>query len=285
VGTALVLCRFVHFSLVLTLFGAWVFRPLLWRGEASPVDRSLARWTPWLATLALISGVGWLMLVTASMTGEPSAAFSPATLSRVLGKTLFGEVWRWHLLFNGLLLALLCTPWRDRVTLNIGLSGLLLLTLAPVGHGAMLDGLGGQLLMLNQALHLACAGGWLGGLLLLVTVLQKPAGQSISRLLRRFSGVGYVLVAGVLLTGLINVRVLTGAFWPTPLLSGFALILLIKAALVATMLGLALFNRLRSNDGEQRLSNLRTSVTLEWLLGLGAVAAVSLLGTLPPMIG
>jgi len=52
--------------------------------------------------------------------------------------------------------------------------------------------------------------------------------------------------------------------------------------LVATMLGLALFNRLRINDCEQRLQALRTSVMLEWMLGLGAVAAVSLLGTLPP---
>ncbi|MCY1310620.1 Copper resistance protein D [compost metagenome] len=102
--------------------------------------------------------------------------------------------------------------------------------------------------------------------------------------MQRFSGVGYALVAGLLITGLINVRVLTGAFWPTPLLSGFALILLIKVALVAAMLGLALFNRLLISHGEQRLDTLRISVMLEWLLGLGAVAAVSLLGTLPPMI-
>jgi putative copper resistance protein D len=102
--------------------------------------------------------------------------------------------------------------------------------------------------------------------------------------LQRFSGVGYALVAGLLITGLINVRVLTGVFWPTPLFTGFALILLIKVALIAAMLGLALFNRLRINDCEQRLSTLKTSVILEWLLGMGAVAAVSLLGTMPPMI-
>ena len=88
----------------------------------------------------------------------------------------------------------------------------------------------------------------------------------------------------MLITGLINVRVLTGAFWPTPLLSGFALILLIKVTLIAAMLGLALFNRLRIKDCEQRLSALRKSVIAEWLLGIGAVAAVSLLGTMPPMI-
>ena len=50
------------------------------------------------------------------------------------------------------------------------------------------------------------------------------------------------------------------------------------------MLGLALFNRLRMEDCEQRIGTLKRSVMLEWLLGIGAVAAVSLLGTLPPMI-
>jgi putative copper resistance protein D len=83
---------------------------------------------------------------------------------------------------------------------------------------------------------------------------------------------------------LINVRVLTGQWWPTPLFSGFALILLIKALIVLGMLGLALFNRLRIDDCEQRMGTLKRSVLLEWLLGIGAVAAVSLLGTLPPMI-
>jgi putative copper resistance protein D len=86
------------------------------------------------------------------------------------------------------------------------------------------------------------------------------------------------------MTGLINVRVLTGMFWPMPLLSGFALILLIKVVLVVGMLGLALFNRLRVKDCQQRPDLLHTSVVLEWLLGIGAVGAVSLLGTLPPMI-
>ncbi len=106
----------------------------------------------------------------------------------------------------------------------------------------------------------------------------------MGQILRRFSGVGYALVAGLLITGLINVRVLTGQWWPTPLFSGFALILLIKGTLVLGMLGLALFNRSRIEDCEQRMGALRRSVMMEWLLGIGAVAAVSLLGTLPPMI-
>ena len=282
-ASALVLCRFLHFTVVLMLFGAWVYKPLL-LGRDTTLERTLTRISPWLAGLALVSGVSWLLLITASMAGAWDAALEPSTLRLVLGSTFFGQVWSWHLLFNGLLLALLLTPLRTHLPLRLIFGGLLLATLAPVGHGAMLDGVEGRWLMLNQLVHLACVGIWLGGLMLLVMILRRPAGHDIRTLLQRFSGVGYIVVAGLLITGLINVRVLTGAFWPTPLLSGFALILLIKITLIAAMLGLALFNRLRIKDCEQRLSALRKSVIAEWLLGIGAVAAVSLLGTMPPMI-
>lgn len=280
---ALVLCRFLHFSVVLMLFGAWLFRPLLLKADAPPVDRHLTRLARWLTAIALVSGIAWALLITASMAGSAVAAFDPDTIALVLGNTFFGQVWRWHLLINAVLLALLFTPWRSSMPLRLGLSGLLLATLAPVGHGAMLDGLSGQLLILNQIIHLTCVAAWLGGLLLLVMILRQPS-EPMPAILRRFSGVGYALVAGLLITGLINVRVLTGQWWPTPLFSGFALILLIKAMIVLGMLGLALFNRLRMDDCEQRMGALRHSVMLEWLLGIGAVAAVSLLGTLPPMI-
>ncbi|RKS27836.1 putative copper resistance protein D [Pseudomonas sp. WPR_5_2] len=281
--SAMVLCRFLHFTVVLMLFGAWVFRPLL-LARGTTLDQLLARVSRWLAAVALISGVGWLLLVTASMAGAWDAAFEPSTLRLVLDRTFFGQVWRWHLVLNAVLVVLLLTPLRANRPLQIILGSLLMATLAPVGHGAMLDGIEGQLLILNQLVHLTCVGAWLGGLMLLVMILWRPDGHSISALLQRFSGVGYALVAGLVVTGLINVRVLTGAFWPTPLLSGFALILSFKVTLVAAMLGLALFNRLRANDCQPRLATLRKSVMLEWLLGMGAVAAVSLLGTMPPMI-
>lgn len=284
-SSLLVLCRFVHFTMVLMLFGAWVFGPLLLgRGDRHPVlHQRLARLSTGLTTVALLSGVCWLLLITASMADSWSAALDPATVQLVLGKTFFGQVWSWHLLFNALLLGVLLSPLRTRLSLKLSLAALLLATLAPVGHGAMLDGLAGQLLILNQIVHLSCVGVWLGGLMLLSLLLLQPNPSAMEAVLRRFSGVGYALVAGLLLSGLINVRVLTGHWWPTPLFSGFALILLIKALLVSAMLGLALLHRLRLAGCDQRLGALRTSVLLEWLLGVAAVAAVSLLGTLPPM--
>jgi len=284
-SSLLVLCRFVHFTMVLMLFGTWVLGPLLLgRGASHPLlHQRLARISSGLTSLALLSGVCWLLLITASMAGSWPAALDPATLQLVLGKTFFGQVWSWHLLLNFLLLGVLLSPLRTCLPLKLSLAALLLATLAPVGHGAMLDGLPGQLLILNQIVHLSCVAGWLGGLMLLSLLLLQPNPASMEAVLRRFSGVGYALVAGLLLSGLINVRVLTGHWWPTPLFSGFALILLIKVLLVSAMLGLALLHRLRLRGCDRRLGALRNSVLLEWLLGVAAVAAVSLLGTLPPM--
>ena len=278
----LVLCRFLHFMVVLLMFGACVFRPWLLGTSPRPaLDRQLSRITTLLAWLALGSGVSWLLLISASMAGSELAALDLATVQLVLGKTFFGKVWSLHLMLSGLLVLSLLTPWHH---VRLLLSALLLATLAPVGHGAMLSGLSGQLLILNQMVHLLCVGAWLGGLLLLVLILRQAALYPLEKILQRFSGVGYLLVAGLLVTGLINIRVLTGQFWPTPLFSGFALILLIKVLLVAGMLGLALLNRLRINNCQQRVGQLQASVKLEWLLGVAAVAAVSLLGTLPPML-
>ncbi|KAF1031487.1 MAG: Inner membrane protein YebZ [Pseudomonas sp.] len=280
-ATALVVCRFLHFIVVLLMFGANVFRPWLLGGEAQPtLDRPLQRITRGLAWLALGSGIVWLLLISASMAGTGLAALELSTVQLVLGKTFFGQVWAWHLVLNLLLVILLMTRFT---ALRLPLITLLLATLAPVGHGAMLSGLSGQLLILNQVVHLVCVGAWLGGLMLLVLIVRDTR-FALEPVLRRFSGVGYALVAGLLVTGLINVRVLTGQFWPTPLFEGFALILLIKVLLVVGMLSLALLNRLRLDHCEHRLGSLKASITLEWLLGVAAVAAVSLLGTLPPML-
>ncbi|ANF86979.1 Copper resistance protein D [Pseudomonas antarctica] len=281
-ATLLVLCRFLHFIVVLLMFGACVFRPWLLGAEPQPtLDRQLLRITRALAWLGLGSGVAWLLLITASMAGSWDAALQPATVQLVLGKTFFGQVWVWHLLLNLLLVIVLIKPWP---VVRLPVSALLLATLAPIGHGAMLNGLSGQLLILNQVVHLVCVGAWLGGLLLLVLILRQSQARVLQPILQRFSGVGYALVAGLLVTGLINVRVLTGQLWPTPLFNGFALILLIKVLLVLGMLALALLNRLRIEHCEQRLGSLKASVMLEGLLGVCAVAAVSLLGTLPPMV-
>jgi putative copper resistance protein D len=284
----LILCRFVHFAAVLLLFGVGVFRQVLFARwlhafEASPGRGSLERALGALTAIALISATGWLMLTAANMADDWRDAIDPQTISLVLSQTFFGRVWIIHLLLN---LSALLLAWRwgalaPRAALL--LNTLLLLTLAPVGHGAMYDGTQGQLLILNQMLHLLGTGTWLGGLLML-GMLLTCATVDVRSVLSRFSGIGYALVAVIIVTGMINVRALSGALWPAPALSGFGLVLAVKLLMVLCMLLLAAVNRSLARQPQLRLSALRASVLLEGVFGAAALAAVSLLGTLPPML-
>ncbi|MCI8210844.1 copper resistance protein CopD [Pseudomonas sp. S25] len=282
--TALILCRFVHFWVLLTLFGIYLSQQLLLRTHLARANYlQPIKVLRWLTALGLASAIAWLLLTAASMAGSWADSLAPATLLLVLGHTAFGKFWVWHLVFNLALLVLL-TRNRRLPWLNLLLATLLLATLAPVGHVAMFDGVYGQLLILNQFVHLLAVGAWLGGLGLLLTLLRKPADVDMRGVLLRFGGFGYVMVALIFLTGLVNVRVMSGAPWPTPALSGFGLVLGIKVVMVLCMLALALFNRLALNRGTLRLNQVRISVAFECLFGMAALAAVSLLGTLPPML-
>jgi putative copper resistance protein D len=284
----LILCRFVHFGAVLLLFGIGLFRHLLFTRalppfEASPASRRLDRALGWMAAVALLSALSWLMLTAANMTDSWHDATDPHTLALVLTHTFFGHVWILHLLLN-VLLVFCGFALRNRPRLTLLLAGLLLLTLAPVGHGAMYDGITGQLLIFNQMLHLIGVATWLGGLVMLATLLLGSATVDLRAVLGRFSGIGYGLVALIVATGMINVRALSGALWPAPALSGFGLVLGVKVAMVLCMLVLAGINRQLARNQVLNLGWLRISVLLECLFGAAALGAVSLLGTLPPML-
>ncbi|WP_346830703.1 copper homeostasis membrane protein CopD [Pseudomonas abietaniphila] len=284
----LILCRFMHFGAVLLLFGVGLFRSVLFAsylssfetGAGRRLDRSMAG----LACLALLSAVTWLMLTAANMADDWHDAVSLETIRSVLAHTFFGHVWILHLILCllAVLLALLGTRLRPRLCLLV--STLMLLTLSPVGHGAMYDGAPGQLLIFNQMLHLIGVGTWLGGLLMLAVLLIGDSAVDLRAVLLRFSGMGYGLVALIVVTGMINVRALSGAFWPEPALSGFGQVLAVKVGMVLCMLTLAALNRSLARGSDLRVSVLRISVLFECLFGAAALAAVSLLGTLPPML-
>ncbi|MGY4494797.1 copper homeostasis membrane protein CopD [Pseudomonas sp. TE3610] len=283
--SALVVVRFLHFCVVLLVFGSLVFRPLL-LGDARQQARMRLWLDPFLCLLAgigLITAIAWLMVTAADMTGNWQAALNGDTVMKVLTQTFFGKAWFVHLFASLILLLCLRIPARLPNRLLLGISTVQLATLAPVGHAAMLSGIPGLLLMLNQLIHLLCVAGWMGALLLLMFIQARPNGHDVRGTLTRFSRYGLVLVAGIIVTGLINVRVLTGSLWPTPMTSGFALVLAVKASLVACMLALALFNRAALANQRIALDKLRQTVLLEWLCGMAAIAAVSLLGTLSPV--
>lgn len=284
----LILCRFVHFGAVLLLFGIRVFG-LAFNLQPASIENSalaprLARINLILALVASVSAVAWLMLTAGSMAGDWRDAFDVDTLALVLSSTFFGRVWIFHLALSVLVLPGAMGTKRVPAALHTSFLAFLLFTLAPVGHGAMFDGVEGQLLILNQILHLTGVGIWLGGLLMLALLLTSTHSLDLRRILLRFSGIGYGLVAAIVATGLVNVRALSGAFWPEPAFAGFGLVLAVKIALVLAMLVLAAANRTMARAHPLYVPALRVSVLLECTFGALALAAVSLLGTLPPML-
>lgn len=297
---AWIAARFIHFAAAMAAFGIGAFRFYAIPADApafAPLDRSLVKMTAVAAIIAFASALAIVPCTAAEMAGSDAAAINPAIWRTVLLATAFGHAWCWHLGFAAALLTASALPaghWQARVSTLTAL--LLLISLGWVGHTAMDMG-GSGALKINQMVHLAAAGIWLGGLVSLGLLLGRAvrergnAYRALARdALAHFSQMGYVAVALVALTGTFSSVMLVGslhALATTP----YGRLLGMKIALFAIMVCLALVNRFRLVPRTQRnatappaLRALLRSVVAEQAIGLGILAVVSVLGTWPPAI-
>lgn len=302
---ALIVLRFIHFAAAMASFGGAAFRLYAFAGAARVAggargvfERQLVRLTLASAALTLLSALAMAPCVAGSMAGSLELGFDPQVLEAVMLGTGFGHAWCLHLALAVLLVALSALPERYEfpgATATLGL--LVLASLGWVGHAAMEEGAIGIVHRLNQAVHLAAGGIWLGGLLPLGLLLRRATGpdggtfQSLARTaLPHFSQMGYAAVVLVALTGMVNTARLVGSFdrlIDTP----YGRLLLVKLALVAAMVAVALGNRFRllprllgSIDPAPPLRALCRSVAVEQGLGLAVLAVVAVLGTWPPAL-
>ena len=294
----LIVSRFVHYTAVLVLFGVSVFPLYAYPDRA---DQKSARSDYWLhrsmlgaALIALLSSIPWLAFTTANMAGTPSAAADWDSLLSVMRDTTFGHVWLVRLVLAFLAVGLIGLRRNStgdglgRVPLAL-LTASLLASLALVGHTQQSEGTGGVLHVGADALHLLAAGAWIGGLLALAYILAYVREDS-EQVLLRFSGMGYVAVAVLVASGLVNGWYLVGSL-ASLFGTSYGQLLLVKLCLFAGMLGLAITNQfwlvptlMRDGEAGQRhaLARLRRHVVAEETLGLFVILIVSALGTLEP---
>jgi copper resistance protein D len=295
--------RFVHFAAAMAVFGIGAFRLYAFAGliadlpARAALDRVLVRLTAVGAVVALFSALAIIPFIASEMTGSSAAALDPAIWRTVLTSTSFGHAWCWHLGFGAALFALCAMPagqWQVRATTFAAL--LLLVSLGWVGHAAMDMG-GGWTHELNQMVHLAAGGIWLGGLVPLGVLLRRatrPGDETFAPLARvalpHFSQMGYAAVAFVALTGTVNTVMLVGGF-DALVMTPYGRLLCVKIALFAAMVGLALVNRFRllprlrrDADATVPLRALFRSVVAEQAIGLAILAVVAVFGTWPPAI-
>lgn len=303
-GPAVILLRLAQYVGGAGLFGASLI--LVW--GLRPDARSVAglRWTKGLfvgaAALALIgSGLG-LLAQTAVMAGSWELGLQPASLAAVAFGTGLGRASLARASAAALALAALAAmPSEQRLWRTLLLLGAVVCaSFAWMGHGAATEGPGGVLHLAADALHALAAAGWVGALGIFLALLAWPTAadrvdpQALHRALSGFAGLGSLLVASLIATGLINGWFLVGPAWRELATTAYGRLLLVKLAAFAAMLGLAAANRFRLTPGlaadlvsgrspRPALARLRRSVLLETALGLGVLALVAGLGTLAPI--
>jgi copper resistance protein D len=290
VDEALILCRALQYTAAIALFGLSAFMATVPpSGLARLIEPPLRRAAATAIILIAVTTVVWLLLEAGEIAGGWLDAMSPETISALLFETEFGRVWQWRLAFAAILLFALAMRRYGDWRLTALWSALALASLGFVGHGAIHEGALGWLNRASHALHLLAAGAWLGSLVPLLyclPLLEHPdLGADAAIALRRFSALGSVAVATVLITGVANTWLVLGGL-PSTIWSPYQALLIGKIAMVAAMIGLALVNRLvltpRLGADPHATRWLRINTISEVALGLGAVGLVSIFGTLAP---
>ena len=288
--------RFVHFAAAVALFGelaflAWIARPA---GDFPRLRERTLRVAWWCLALAFVSGLLWLAIESARMSGLPLArALNRETLGTVLAQTLFGHVWVIRSVLAAALAAALLLSRRRTAfgTASAVLAAGLLLSLAWSGHAAAERG-GDRLVHLSaDAVHLLAAGAWVGALLPLAHVLaHAPSLECAERTTRRFSIMGLTCVAALALTGVASAWYTVGSV-PALFGTSYGRLLLAKLALFAAMIALAAANRLRWTPrlrahAEPALAarRLRRNAVAEASLGLAVLGVVGALGITAPAL-
>jgi putative copper resistance protein D len=277
----LVLARWAYYCGTTALFGSSLF-------ELYGVDRPRKRdgvvakaVMMALATASVAGAVLWLICFANSI-GDPEDVGT--TVQTILFDSGFGFAWlvRLSALALALVAAVMGSPHIVACTMAIALG-----CEGWTGHAAAF-GMVGSLL---QAVHVLCAGAWIGGLLPLGLLVMRARSDAAAvpvaeMAVRRFSRCGLLVVVALALTGVANhCHIREGRL---DLGIDYDRVLLAKVALFGIMVAIAALNRwaLVSRFGRSGLaavaSQLSRNIAAEQLLGAAILLAASMLGLMNP---
>lgn len=288
-STLFIALRFVHFASLMVLLGSTICSVLLAPQTFKPVlvARLAKQWRTAI-WLALLSAAAMLSVQAGLMGNGWADTVNPQVLEAVLG-TRFGSVWIWQIVLGVVTVVVFLLKPRVLQSVLMLLAASQLILLAGVGHAAMHEGLLGGVQRINHAIHLLSAAWWVGGLLPLLMCMhmaRKPRWrhEAITAMMR-FSRYGHLAVAAVLVTGGVNGVLILG--WSLPLESHYVQLLLVKVALVAVMVTIALVNRYllvpRMNEAQDTAQIRFVQLTwLEVILSVAVLLAVSIFATWEP---
>jgi len=307
-GALLIAIRAIHFAATAIAAGTLVFRaaiarPVLRADEAAA--KSFRTQTLWVVSVgvvvAIVSGAVWLLLQSVSMSGLPfGEAVTADLLSTVLSETQFGQVTLIRLALAVVAVSLAFGRSMTAERLALAAAAGFAASLAWTGHAASTLGATGYMHLAADALHLLAAAAWIGGLVSLVLLLfaaarnQPAAWAPFARdATERFSSLGMVSVATLIVTGVVNGWILVGSFRGL-LATEYGRVLMLKLGIFAAMLAVAAINRfylmprlaLPSANGVRldALGQIMRNSVIEIALGLAILAIVGMLGMMHPAI-
>jgi len=303
-AAAVIAFRFLQYSGAMILLGSSLFFVY-----GLPADGPCAalshRWPRQLliggAALLFAAALGGLIAQTGLLAGALSEGFKPDNLVAVMTQMNFGASAVARATIAAMLLVSLIALGPSRgLWLGTAIGGAIVCaSLAWMGHGAATEGVAGWIHLAGDIGHALAAAVWIGALVAFVLVVSPEPGDAgrdgvLHQSLKRFSGVGSIAVAMIVLTGLVNSWFLVGPdrwidFWATL----YGQVLLAKLLAFAIMLGFAASNRYRLtpalgntlDTGAPRngpLLALRRSLVTETLVAFSVLGLVAWLGTLPP---
>jgi putative copper resistance protein D len=286
----LITTRALHFAGALSLVGVLGFAAFIAGAPSSRVTRQLRVAAQLSAALLLLTAPLWLIFVAESMSANTFAiTISSGVPKTVLFDTQFGHALGLRFILTLVLLPLIARLGTKRMLDRIAtfLSALGAAAIAWQGHAG--DGLGRDLVihLTADVAHLIAAGLWLGALLPLMFLLRGTT-DTIQQYeaAKRFSALGVICVVALLPSGIVNAYYLVGSV-AALIGTEYGQILLLKLALVLTMLAFAAINRwhlvprlARRDGGAARRIARHTAI--EAALGLGVIVIVAALGTMEP---
>jgi putative copper resistance protein D len=289
--TAIEICRFLHDSALLSLWGAAAFiASLLPRPLVVETLRRLGIFPVTAALIVLLTTIAMLPLEAAMLGDGWSDGLNVSTLQAVLLDSPVGTTLQVQMAAGVMLLLSFFAERERRISAVAAFAALGIGALALTGHASMDGGwrLGAH--RVNDTVHLLSGGAWLGALIPFLTVLRLAGDPEMHGpaqvALRRFSLAGHVAVALVLVTGLINTGLVLGR-WPTDWSSPYQLLLSIKIATVCAMVGLATINRYVfvpaiSDHSAAAVRAIRIASLGEILLAFAAIGLVAVFGMVDP---
>ena len=267
------IARFLALAGTIVLLGVLAFSVVV--PTAQP-DRRL----PLLAGVIAVAGVALLLVTQAAAASGRTLLDALDITPEITADTRTGVLSLWRLVLLAATTALVTSPLPQRIrVLAGGLAGAGLVVVTSVtGHAWSADDR--VVAVLADVVHLASVGVWVGGLVVLATVIRQL--EDAERAVRRFSTLALGAALVVAATGTVSGFEQVGSL-DALTTTGYGQLLLLKVAGFGALLAFGWVNRFRLLGVLRRsVEPLRRSVRLELVVAVGVLALTSALVSQAP---